>query len=71
MTPTKIPGLCARHIIIKDACRELRGDKGAIDEALGRARDALEKAIKGWGPPGRGMQLHVVVTVERPPKEGD
>lgn len=63
---TCIEGSCVIHAIIQDSCRELRGDRGAIDEAMNHARAALEGTVAGWGPPGKGVAFHVAVTVERP-----
>ncbi len=62
---TEIPGISAAHAIITDACRVNRGDAGAIDEALARAKNALGQIVEGWEP-GKGARFHVVVTVERP-----
>jgi hypothetical protein len=66
MPKTCIEGSCAKHVIIKDSCRKLRGDQGAIDEAMARIRAALEHAVEGWGEPNRGVQFHVALMVERP-----
>ena len=60
-----IPGMTAIHAIITDECRSGRGDLGAIDEALRRARKELDLCVRGR-PQGKGAKFHVVVTVERP-----
>lgn len=64
MSSTQIPGLKAQHAIVRDACRRLRGDAGAIDEALARLRNEARVLLDRW-PGGEGHQLHFVLTVER------
>lgn len=61
----KLPGMTAIHAIITDDCRTGRGDEGAVDEALKRAREELKLCLGGWEH-GRGAKFHVAVTVERP-----
>lgn len=60
---TKTPGRLAKHMIIRDGCRELHGDNGAIQEALKKLEEAALFCINGW-PPGNGHQFHFVLTVE-------
>jgi hypothetical protein len=62
---TTIPGSCARHCFITDECRKLRGDAGAVDEALSRIRKTLEECMDGWGH-DKGVTFHLLMTVERP-----
>lgn len=63
----EIPGLKARHAIIKDACRTSRGNEGAIDEALARLKEEYLSCVDGWEI-GKGAQFHLVLTVEKPPR---
>lgn len=60
----KVPGLKAKHAIVTDACRELRGDEGTVDESLARLRAEALLALAGW-PPGEGTRFHFVLSVER------
>jgi hypothetical protein len=59
-----IPGLPARHMIVRDACRETHGDQGAVSEALAAIESEARKIIGAW-PRGQGHQFHFVLTVER------
>lgn len=61
---TKIPGQCALHAVITPACREGRGDHGAIAEALARIRREMVATLPNW-PIDSGAQFHLVFTVER------
>lgn len=58
------PGLPARHMIVRDACRETHGDQGAVSEALAAIESEARKIIGAW-PAGQGHQFHFVLTVER------
>ena len=61
-----IPGTTAKHAIVTDACREARGDEGAVDEALSRLREeSLVYMLPCW-PKGKGLKLHFVLSAERP-----
>ncbi len=60
-----VPGTAAVHAVISDACREGRGDAGAIDEAVERIRRGYLQVAEGW-PVGAGAKIHVVLLVERP-----
>ena len=62
-----LPGLKAQHSIITPGCVNMRGQQGAIDEAIRRVRNELEECMKGWHDKGHGdkVNLHVAVTVER------
>lgn len=65
-----VPGAIARHAIITDNCREAQGgDLAAFEEAVNRLRVSYQEIVQGW-PRGAGAQLHVVLTVERPPSAG-
>lgn len=64
MAKTKVPGIKAHHRIITDTCRQNKGP-AAIDEALASAREELGILDENWDV-GKGVKLHVVVTVERP-----
>jgi hypothetical protein len=65
----KLPGLPAAHAIIRDGCREAHGEMGAFEEAVARLRREYEACLAGW-PRGKGVQFHVLLIVERPPREG-
>lgn len=60
-----IPGTPAKHCIITEACREGRGDHGAIDEALARIRAEYLECVNGWLV-GSGPRFHLVLTLEKP-----
>lgn len=64
MSETKTPGILAKHMIVRDGCRNLHGDNGAIREALQAIEEEAVRCIKGW-PVGDGHQFHFVLTVER------
>ena len=61
---TEVPGTQACHKWITDECRA-NGDDQAMEQALGYARRAMERVLDGW-PVGKGVRIHVAVTVERP-----
>ena len=63
---TRVRGLKALHAIITDACRQGRGNEGAIDEALRRIRQEYLACVAAW-PLNRGVKFNVVLTVEAPP----
>ena len=69
MSETKIPGLAAVHAIIKPECRELRGDHGAIDEAIRRVRLQYDGIVNGWKGESAQPTFRLVLTVERPVEE--
>lgn len=64
MSEAKIPGIKALHAVITDACRQGRGEEGAIDEALARLRDQYLGLAKFWSDKG-GVQFHLVLTVDK------
>lgn len=65
-----IPGIKAVHATITDACRTNRGDDGALEEALRRVSEMYRQCVKGWTV-GKGAQIHIALTVERPPLKDD
>lgn len=65
-TPRIAPGAPASHSIITPVCRENRGDDGAFDEAVERARVAYDAVVQGWAGLDRQPTIHLVLTVERP-----
>ena len=65
MANSTIPGGTARHAVITDTCRTNRGDVGAFEEAVSRLREEYGRIVRGWAI-GTGVQIHVVLTVERP-----
>ncbi len=66
VSSTKIPGLKVQHSIITPACRSGRGELGAWDEAVERAKRAYfdTRAARA----NETANVHLVVTVERPEK---
>ncbi len=64
MSKIEIPGSSAQYVIVRDSCRDLHGDDGAISLALEKLERAARAYIKNW-PKGHGTQFHFVITVER------
>jgi hypothetical protein len=60
-----MPGMQAMHAIVSDECRKGRGDDGVIDEVVRRLSESMRATLKGWDL-GRGVKIHVGMTVERP-----
>ncbi len=69
MSETRIPGIKAQHAIITDQCRVNKGDEAAIDEALGRLHHEYMQPATVPANMGKGVNFHVVLTVERPPRD--
>lgn len=61
-----IYGRIGSHSIIRPACREGRGDDGAFEEAVSRARAIYESALEGWRKSGIEPTFHLVCGVEIP-----
>lgn len=61
-----VPGAPASHSIITVECRTNRGDAGAFDEAVERARKAYDEIVEGWRTAPIQPTLHLVLTIERP-----
>lgn len=66
MSQTTMLGTRAAYRWLTDECRRNRGDTGAISEALETLRHEAEVILRNW-PADRGMRLHFVLTLERPP----
>jgi hypothetical protein len=64
VSETKVPGISALTAVISTACREGRGDAGAIDEALARIREKMLATIPLW-PREKGATFFVSFTVDR------
>lgn len=56
----------ASHSIITPECRENRGDEGAWDEAVARAKEQYDAIVAGWREHARQPTLHLVLEIERP-----
>lgn len=54
------------HSIITPECRENRGDEGAWNEAVARARREYDAIVEGWSGHIRQPTLHLVLGLERP-----
>lgn len=67
----EIPGSTAHHSIISQLCRANRGDTGAFDEAVDRARREYAAILEGWGADADSLTFHLALTVERPPREAE
>jgi len=61
----QLEGIPALHAWVTDDCRKMRGDDGAIEEVLRRLRNELQLTMSGWSM-GRGIKIHVGMTIERP-----
>lgn len=59
-------GSHAHHSIITPECRENRGDDGAFDEAVERARAVYDGIVHGWRSSGPQPTIHLVLGLERP-----
>lgn len=66
MGESKVPGSVVRHSIITPECRAGRGDIGAFDEAVARARQQYDEIVKGWANRVDQPKLHLILTFERP-----
>ncbi len=65
-----VPGGMAQHAVITDQCRTAFTDDRAFDIAVEQMRTAYKQASTGY-PVGNGVQLHLMLTIERPkPKDG-
>lgn len=65
--PRELPGITARHAIISPSCREMRGDEGALEEALDRLRDSGRHMMESWPLEkmrSHGCKFHLVLSVE-------
>lgn len=65
----KVPGAAAHHSIITENCQGIHGAMGAYDEAVARARAAYEAIVEGWADAGQQPRIHLIISVERPPRE--
>lgn len=63
MTETGTP---ASHQIITPDCRKGRGDEGAWDEAVARAKAEYDGIVAGWRKSAAQPTLHLVLGIERP-----
>ena len=54
------------HSIITPECRQGRGDEGAWDEAVARAKREYDSIIEGWKDAPRQPILHLTLRLERP-----
>lgn len=63
---TAAPGAAAQHSIITPECRENRGDQGAWDEAVARAKREYDAVVEGWKGHPTQPTIHLVLSVERP-----
>lgn len=61
-----VPGAPASHSIITAECRINRGDGGAFDEAVERARKAYDEIVEGWRSAPIQPTIHLALTIERP-----
>lgn len=59
-------GSPAHHSVITPECRSGRGDEGAWDEAVARAKAAYDAIVTGWRNSERQPTLHLVLGLERP-----
>lgn len=59
-------GSPALHAIITPECRASRGDDGAWDEAVARAKANYDTIVAGWRESPVQPTLHLVLGIERP-----
>lgn len=60
-----VPGMATYNRTITDRCRKNKSTLGACDEVVDAVRKELGLIYDGW-PIGLGVQVHIVVSVERP-----
>lgn len=56
----------AHHSIITPACRINRGDQGAWEEAVARAKAQYDQIVGGWAGREQQPTLHLKLEMERP-----
>lgn len=56
----------ASHSFITEECRANRGDDGAWDEAVARAKEAYDQIVAGWRDADQQPVLHLRLQIERP-----
>lgn len=56
----------AQHSIITPECRQGRGDEGAWNEAVERAKAVYDEILAGWKDSPRQPILHLRLSIERP-----
>lgn len=66
-----LPGVTAQHSFITPECRVGRGDEGAFEEAMLRARSEYLRVVEGWRTWSRQPLIHLILTVERPLHEAE
>lgn len=67
---SEVPGIKAKHTVITDNCRKVHGGSlEAFDEAVRRVRKEYDTLTRDFHPRGKGVQFHLVLTVEFPPKD--
>ena len=59
-----VPGIKAKHAIIKPTCRILHGDVNAFDIAVQRMREEY-LILLNCSPQNKDASYHLVLTVER------
>ncbi len=64
-TAMDTPGMCARHAIVTNNCREMRGDDGAFDEVVQRMRGEYDRVCEGRGRE-EGLEIHFAMIVQLP-----
>lgn len=69
MGTTPLPGLAAITAVISNACREGRGDEGAVDEALARVRKVMLDTLPRWDAE-KGATFFLCFTVDRDGRTG-
>ncbi len=61
---TFLPGIKAIQTVITPACRKMRTDEGAAEEAIKRVKEELLLCLEGW-PEDAEATFHIILTVDR------
>ena len=64
MKETKVPGVKGHHSIISDDCRMNNFDDGAFKIAVERMKTVYKRTCE-LTPIGTGMNIHIIMTIER------
>lgn len=64
----RIPGIKAKHCLITDNCRKMRGDGGAFNHAVNILRVKYDALLEVRGGEA-GVEYNLILSVEKRDKE--